>query len=138
MKIIFIFSSVFVAFSADASPCVDCPAQVIEIAGWQSHSQDQLQCIRESTDFKDGIEYLCAANLKSLSVQYAKYRSYEVPYNDEMNKVLHATDPVEKSDHIQKAMRIERDWNLFGFRGEVSGALNSIDSAEYNCSPRSL
>lgn len=131
MKVVYsIFVGFIVSFSsvAMANPC---GTEILKIFSWQDIPYSQ--CIQQNHSFLEAQATLCTSNGNSLSKEYSTYRDYETRYETAMKKYVETRDPQA----LYEAQDIKNDWSIFGYRAEMSPALNLVYSAEFECSPRS-
>jgi hypothetical protein len=135
MKILFFMVMSLLPALAQAKAS-DCPSQVIKNQKWNYLTEDQIQCMHVHNSFLESLSYLCSKDKSALSKEYAKYRSYELAYEEASKAFSNSTSPSDRARFQFELRKIDREWTIFGFRTEVSQAMSLGYDAEYQCSGR--
>lgn len=135
MKSAVIFVSLIFSISsfAQSAKINECSSKVFNVDDWSAFSEGVLTCFDASSDFVDGIDYLCAKHRTQVSVSFREYLKYKKNYEDAV-AVLQAI-PLNQPRAVaqMKVQQASEDWSILGKRSQVSVHLNKVNSSAFVC-----
>lgn len=116
--------------TASTTPCV---AKIATGENWAALSQEQIECMENSSDFASAVKTLCLTDESEISITYAKFLDYKVKIAEAFAKFQAATNPGDRTLANYELQDLKRAQSSYGIANGIWAALDSIDRAKYSC-----
>lgn len=95
----------------------------------------QVQCVQSNEIAQKGFAYLCNADQKDFSPVYKSYLSYEARYQAAVQRLKEATTSAERRVAQGEMLKADQEWQLRGYKSDVSERLNVLFQVRAACTP---